>query len=93
MDPITEQNKRDLYLRVYYDGNDLQKEIDNRVSKVRETPVDKQTALDKKIINAATYYYAQTIKINMDEIVWRDDIDLFRTVSNHSHEILERFWN
>ena len=47
----------------------------------------------KKAVNELTegkeFYIGATRGSNINEIVWRDDVDCFRTIGNHSHEIAE----
>lgn len=70
-----------------YEGN-LEKELNRRIEAAQEKPEKKRTDEEKALVEAASFYYALTNGTNMEEIVWRDDVDLFRTASNHSHEIL-----
>jgi hypothetical protein len=87
--PLLEKNKQGLYLIVDgFEGN-FEMELTRRVELAQAKADTQQTEADKALINAATFHYALTNGTNMEEIVWRDDIDLFRTASNHSHEILE----
>ena len=87
--PIGEKNKQGLYLIVDgFEGN-FEKELNKRVKAAQVKPLDERTENDKTLLAATTFHYALTNGTNMEEIVWRDDIDLFRTASNHSHEILE----
>lgn len=50
-----------------------------------------RTPEDIRIVEAASFWYAQTTGSNMEEIAWRNDIDHFRTANNHSHDIFEMF--
>lgn len=87
--PITEKNKTLLYLTVDGFSGNLQEELKRRVTAARERLPADRTEDENAIVSAASFYYAATNGNNMSEIVWRDDVDLFRTVGNHSHEIYE----
>lgn len=45
------------------------------------------TEFETVLYNTSQYYYMLTIGSNMDEIIWRDDVDLYRCTSNFSHEV------
>ena len=84
--PITANNTKYLYITVEYERNDLQKELEKRITKAKE---EKKTPEQLELIRATQFYIGMTRGSNMDEIVWHDDIDLFRTTGNHSHDISE----
>lgn len=84
---VTGINKQELYLLVEGFEGDLEKELTNRINKAQEA--ENPSPEQIRLINATSFYYALTNGTNLDEIVWRDDIDLFRTTSNHSHEVLD----
>jgi hypothetical protein len=87
--PITNVNKEKLFLIVTDYVGDLDKELNRRIRSAQNKAANKRTPEENGIVNAASFHYALTNGTNMEEIVWRDDIDLFRTASNHSHEILK----
>jgi hypothetical protein len=82
-------NKQELYLVVDNYFGDLEKELNNRVQEAQNKVAIKRTPEENSLANVASFYYALTNGSNMKEIVWRDDIDLFRTISNYSHEIYD----
>ncbi|CAN5657413.1 hypothetical protein BH23THE1_BH23THE1_31060 [soil metagenome] len=87
--PIGDKNKQGLYLIVNgFEGN-FEKELTRRIESAQSQSAPNRTPAEQELVNVATFSYALTNGTNMEEIVWRDDIDLFRTASNHSHEILE----
>lgn len=83
-------DKNNLYLVVEgYEGDNFEKELNKRIQTAQEKAIKQRTPEDIALINASSFHYALTNGTNMEEIVWRDDVDLFRTASNHSHEIKE----
>jgi hypothetical protein len=89
--PIDDASKEELCVIVDgYEGNanDLRRALDERIKEAQTKSEKNRTPEDWTIVRAATFHYALTNGTNMEEIVWRDDIDLFRTASNYSHEIL-----
>jgi hypothetical protein len=44
---------------------------------------------DTDVIEASTFWYALANGTNMDELSWRQDLDLYRLTSSHPHEVLE----
>lgn len=87
--PIGPKNKESLYLTVDEYNGDFMKELEKRINDALDKPSVERNDSEQKIAAAAIFYYGQTNGTNLEELIWRDDIDLFRTVSNHSHEILD----
>lgn len=87
--PITPQHKQGLYLTVEGFEGDLMSELERRVEAAIQKSVVDRTPEEARLVSAATFHYILTNGTNMEEIVWRDDIDLFRTISNHPHEVFE----
>ena len=83
---VTEMNKQELYLKVEGFEGDLEKELTKRINEAQEEI--NRSPQQQRLVSATSFHYALTNGTNMEEIVWRDDIDLFRTASNHSHEVL-----
>lgn len=44
---------------------------------------------EEELAQAASYWFALANGANMDELSWRQDLDLFRLASSHPHEIFE----
>lgn len=44
---------------------------------------------NEEIIQAASYWFGLANGANMDELSWRQDLDLFRLASSHPHEVFE----
>ena len=40
---------------------------------------------------ASQFYYIKTIGTNFEEIIWRDDVDIFRSYPSNAHKITELF--
>jgi hypothetical protein len=84
------RNTEKLYLKIKYDGEvPLIDELKNRVKAASGKPLPKQTEADKALVKASRYHYANTIGSNYKKIVWRSDIDLFRSMDNDAHTILD----
>jgi hypothetical protein len=83
---VTGINKQKLYLVVQGFEGDLESELTRRINAAEEEV--NRSPQQQRLVSASSFHYALTNGTNMEEIVWRDDIDLFRTASNHSHEIL-----
>lgn len=85
------EEKKGLYIRVKYQGKNLLTYLKDAVKRVRDLydKKEKMTEDDLELYEASQFYYMQTSGANMDEIIWRDDVDLYRCTSNHSHEIFE----
>lgn len=45
----------------------------------------------EKVATAAEFYYINTIGVNFEEILWRDDIDIYRSYPSNPHRIAELF--
>lgn len=79
--PIDQEAKDKLRLVVEdYTGQDLVKDLQERIQSSTE---------GDELHKAASFYYILTNGSNMRDLVWRDDIDLYRLTSGHSHEIAE----
>jgi hypothetical protein len=87
--PITPQHKQGLYLTVEGFEGQLMPELERRVAAAIQKSVVERTPEEARLVSAATFHYILTNGTNMEDIVWRDDIDLFRTISNYSHEVFE----
>ena len=84
--PITEQNKEDLMIVVESVTNPTD-QLERRVVEARGVKPDLRTPEQQKLVDSSTFYYASTTGSNMEDVLWRDDVDLYRTVSNHAHDI------
>jgi len=86
--PIGNDNKQKLYLKVRYEG-DLWKDLQTRVREAQAKAMPERSEQEQAIVKAATFHFMRTRGINMDEIIWRDDIDPYRTLANDPHDIQE----
>lgn len=53
--------------------------------------IKKLTKADRTLLEATEYFYASCKGINLKDISWFDDIDLFRTISNYPNDIYSTF--
>jgi len=63
------------------------KRLQEFVNAVDKIPDDKRSEQEKLRLKYATFYAMKTSGSNFDALLWRDDIDLYRTYSNNPHTI------
>jgi hypothetical protein len=89
---IPTDNQSDLHRRILGSNEiSLMDAIQIIMEKSNKTPVPERTPQQSALIEASVYHYIKSDGANVDETVWRPDIDHFRTASNHSHEIAEMY--
>lgn len=83
---VVKMNKKKLYITVKGDLSDFK----TKVKEARDAVENKEASQEfQRIAEASQYYYMLTSGSNMNEVIWRDDVDLYRCTSNDSHEIFE----
>jgi len=68
----------------------IMEKLKQKISKLLDTNgrlISNHTPEEGDLYNASRFYYGQSNGTNMNEIIWRDDLDLYRCVSNYSYEI------
>jgi len=83
---IGEENKENLFITVEFESDPV-KELIKRIEDAEQKEVEIRTQQEHDILKASKFHYIETTGNNMNEILWRDDIDVFRTISNDPHEI------
>lgn len=88
VDPITPIHKEKLYVEInnYQGDGNIKKELTDAIAKI---PEDQR--LNNELYKRSKIYYAITNGSNIDEIIWRDDIDVYRCADNSSHGIAQRY--
>jgi len=76
---VLEVNKDQLEIVVEHEG-DIMEDLRTRIANGRK-------AQNQSIINAATFAYIVTRGSNYNEIIWRDDVDLYRSHPMSPHEV------
>lgn len=64
------------------------------VQTARSIEAPKRSPEDRRIVEAAAFSYALATgsgDFDMDDIIWRNDIDQFRTATNHPHDIYNMY--
>ena len=84
-----ELNTDYLYITVNYQGDNLMDDLRARINNAEKLKNPERTPEQKALLDASKLHVGLTRGSNMDEIVWRDDVDLYRTTGNHSHEIAD----
>jgi hypothetical protein len=84
---ITESNKKGLYLFIKYSGNNLVDDLTKKISSARSVPKPQRNLEQRRLITASRFYTVITNGSNLEEIIWRDDVDVYNTSSTFSHEI------
>ncbi|MEM3858098.1 MAG: hypothetical protein QW478_01685 [Candidatus Micrarchaeaceae archaeon] len=87
---VVSMNKEKAYLAVEYEADNFYDDLRKKVSNALDKKPEDRNEIEKKIAEYASYYMAVTKGINMSAIIWRDDVDLFRSSSNSPHDIFER---
>jgi len=89
----TEEDKRTGFQQKLQTGADfsLMDAISLILEWANQVSGPEQTDYQKEVITASVYHYIRSDGANIEDTVWRSDIDQFRTSSNHSHEIAQLF--
>ena len=64
--------------------------LKSELARIQKIPEINRSAVDRKFVSSSTFCIGTTFGTNMDELIWRDDLDLFRTSGNNSHEVAEQ---
>lgn len=78
------KNKENLYILVRYPG-DLMDELRRRIEAAKNA--DPKSPDQENLLKSLTYHYMKTSGINIDELIWREDIDIYRLIHNNTHSI------
>jgi len=88
VEDIKDENKEGLYLTVQHEGN-VWEDLQSRIKAAREKAIPERSEQEQEIAEASSFYYMKTQGINMNDVTWRDDIDVYRLSSNNSHDVQE----
>lgn len=81
-------NKERLFIKVKHKGN-VWTDLNSKIKDARSKSIPERSEREQAIINATSFYIMKAKGINMDQVIWRDDVDVYRVISNDSHGIQE----
>jgi hypothetical protein len=61
------------------------------VEHAKSVPEAQRTIREEQIVEASSYYCIKSDGANIEDTVWREDIDQFRTSTNYSHQVADMF--